>query len=184
MNTIKLFLIITLGSLMLSQSSCAQKKKVTASKSNTLYVSSANINANNTNVSAVNNNDSVIISDTLYNRASNVYIFQGSFEEAKALSQKLEKPLFIDFYTKWCAPCKQMDKDIENTYKIYDMLNSNFIYYKVDGESFDGYDLIKSLNVKAYPTYVFINRKGKESFRFTGYTNVDQLYYYLRKYYY
>lgn len=31
-----------------------------------------------------------------------------SWEDLKARAQKEDKPIFVDVYTSWCAPCKKM----------------------------------------------------------------------------
>jgi len=64
--------------------------------------------------------------------------------------QKLDKPIFIDVYTTWCGPCKQMDKTNENFISV--KWDADDIKYKADA---------RRLGVDAYPTFLFLDKTGK-----------------------
>jgi thiol:disulfide interchange protein len=70
------------------------------------------------------------------------------------------KPIVIDFYTTWCAPCKWLEKDVFQLENVADYYNTNFISYKVNAEDFDGVALAQLYEVGAYPTLIFLKQDG------------------------
>lgn len=95
------------------------------------------------------------------------------FEEtnlAIALSkaEKENKLVFIDAYTSWCAPCKLMEKNIFPLAAVGSYFNDHFINVKIDMEKGEGLKLAKKYRISSYPTYLFINSKGKEIHRSLG----------------
>ena len=84
----------------------------------------------------------------------------GTWKEAIAKAQKTNKPIFVDIFTTWCGPCKQMSTTIfplETVGKVY---NENFICCQIDAEKGEGIEIAKKYGVKAYPTYLFIKGDG------------------------
>lgn len=65
----------------------------------------------------------VAISCIGYSQNKNINFELGTFEEALAKANKENKLLFVDCYTTWCGPCKQMDK--------YVLLKNQFILYSI-----------------------------------------------------
>jgi thioredoxin-related protein len=94
---------------------------------------------------------------------------EGSFASILAKAKKENKLVFIDAYASWCGPCKLMVKNIFPLKSVGDYYNSNFINAKIDMEKGEGIDLAKKYNVKAFPTYLFINGNGEEVHRTLGY---------------
>jgi len=103
------------------------------------------------------------------------------FVKAKTLSdvltiaEKENKLVFIDFYATWCGPCKMMDKDVFPDKNIAKFFNKNFISYKVDGEKGNGKNLVALYDVKAYPTLVWVDEKGRVVARTEGGTYHTEL---------
>ncbi len=91
------------------------------------------------------------------------------------LAEKEGKLVFIDFYATWCAPCKMMDKDVFPDKNIADFFNKNFISYKVDGEKGNGQNLAALYDVKAYPTLVWVDQRGRVMARTEGGTYHTEL---------
>ena len=73
----------------------------------------------------------------------------------QAKSQK--KLIFVDVYTAWCGPCKEMDKKTFTEVLVGDKFNAKFINYKVDAEKGFGVTLAKRYNVTSYPTCLFVD---------------------------
>ncbi|ASW72961.1 thiol:disulfide interchange protein [Chryseobacterium piperi] len=92
-----------------------------------------------------------------------------SFASVVAKAKKENKLIFIDAYASWCGPCKLMVKNIFPLKNVGDYYNSHFINAKIDMEKGEGIDLAKKYNVKAFPTYLFINANGEEVHRTLGY---------------
>ncbi|WP_261512817.1 thioredoxin family protein [Chryseobacterium paludis] len=92
-----------------------------------------------------------------------------SFASVVAKAKKENKLIFIDAYASWCGPCKLMVKNIFPLKDVGDYYNAHFINAKIDMEKGEGIDLAKKYNVKAFPTYLFINGNGEEVHRTLGY---------------
>lgn len=70
------------------------------------------------------------------------------------------KPIFIDFYTTWCAPCKWMDKDVFELDQVAELFNKNFINLKVDAEKGEGPTLAAQFGVVGFPTLIYLDSNG------------------------
>lgn len=71
------------------------------------------------------------------------------------------KLIFVDFYTTWCTPCKLMEEEVYTDRELARFMNQNFINYKVDAEKGNGVNLASIFGVRAYPTLLFLDAKGK-----------------------
>nr|WP_314498042.1 thioredoxin family protein [uncultured Chryseobacterium sp.] len=94
---------------------------------------------------------------------------EGNFKSLLAKAKKENKLIFVDAYAVWCGPCKLMVKNIFPLKNVGDHYNAHFINAKIDMEKGEGIDLAKKYNVKAFPTYLFINGDGEEVHRTLGY---------------
>jgi thiol-disulfide isomerase/thioredoxin len=84
-----------------------------------------------------------------------------SFQELLEKSKKENKIIFIDCFTTWCGPCKWMDKNVFTNDTVADFYNQNFICAKFDMEKGEGKEIQKKYNINSFPTFLFINDKGK-----------------------
>jgi len=94
---------------------------------------------------------------------------QSSFKDLIAKAKKEKKLVFIDAYAVWCGPCKMMDKNVFTEKSVGDYFNKNFVSSRIDMEKGEGVELAKKYNVRAYPTYLFINGDGEIVHRVLGY---------------
>ncbi|MGH1518181.1 thioredoxin family protein [Chryseobacterium sp. JK1] len=101
--------------------------------------------------------------------AQGIKFEDGNFASIVAKAKKENKLIFIDAYASWCGPCKLMVKNIFPLKTVGDYYNSHFINAKIDMEKGEGIDLAKKYNVKAFPTYLFINGNGEAVHRTLGY---------------
>jgi thioredoxin-related protein len=84
------------------------------------------------------------------------------------------KMIFIDCYTSWCGPCKQMDREVFTNQEVGDYYNKHFISTRVDMEKGEGPVLDKFFKVQAYPTLIFLDKTGQVAFRKEGIMYADE----------
>ncbi len=120
-------------------------------------------------------------------------------EEAQAASKKDGKPILLDAHTVWCGPCKLLTKVTFADSTVASYLNENFHAVKFNAEGNEeikfnsvtyknpGYkpenknkrnsqhELARKLEVRAYPTVLFIDNKGSVIKTELGYRNPDQM---------
>jgi thioredoxin-related protein len=88
--------------------------------------------------------------------------FVHDIDSALALAQAQNKPIFIDFYTSWCAPCKVMTKEVFPEEKVGTYFNSQFINCKIQcDDNGIGVKVGEKYKINAYPTLMFLNAKGE-----------------------
>ena len=95
-------------------------------------------------------------------------VFYKSYQEGIKLAKINHKAVLLDFFAEWCEPCKVMDNEVLVDPTLSRFFNSNFISIKIDGESKEGKKLMKDYLVTGFPTYIFINKKGKTVNRISG----------------
>ena len=100
---------------------------------------------------------------------------KGTWEEIKSIAQEKKSPIFIDCYTSWCAPCKQMDKEIFTLKEIGDLFNGHFINWKIDMEKGEGPALKEKYNVGAFPTLLWTDSEGNLLHKKVGKPSAYQL---------
>ncbi len=100
-------------------------------------------------------------------------------------AKKANKYIFIDCYTTWCGPCKQMEKEVYVKPEVGDYVNRHFISVKIqidktpnDDEQTrakrSDADLIrKEYGIPAYPTYFIFSPDSKLISRASGFKPAD-----------
>ncbi|MEN9611509.1 MAG: hypothetical protein RLZZ628_2323 [Bacteroidota bacterium] len=107
------------------------------------------------------------------NPTTGIQFIHENWQAALDSAKKQEKLIFLDAYTTWCAPCKAMSKAVFTKPNISNFYNQQFVNLKMDMEKGDGLALTNAYQVKAYPTFLFINAAGKVVHRAVGYQEVD-----------
>ncbi|OFY44343.1 MAG: hypothetical protein A2X18_01680 [Bacteroidetes bacterium GWF2_40_14] len=92
----------------------------------------------------------------------------GTWSEILELAKKENKPIFVDCFTVWCGPCKMMSSTVFMEQTVADYFNSTFINAKIDMEKGEGIDIKNKYEVKAYPTFLYLDKNGKELNRLVG----------------
>lgn len=98
----------------------------------------------------------------------------GSFAEALKKSGETGKPIFMDCYTSWCAPCKMMNTTVFTEAKVGAFFNRNFVNVKFDMEKGEGRDLMKRYGMQVFPTYLLLDAEGNEVHRVVGGHDADE----------
>lgn len=108
-------------------------------------------------------------------RAGQPLAFSHDFTEAEAEAKRQGRPLFIDFETTWCGPCKTMNALVYTARPVSDAaLASELVAVKVDGDEHP--DVVKRFGVNAYPTMILLDAQGREIRRAVGYQGVAAMY--------
>lgn len=107
--------------------------------------------------------------------AQGIKFAHGSWNEIKALAKKENKPIFIDFYTDWCVPCKKMSAETFPQQAVGDFFNKNFINVQIDAEKGEGITLKKQYQITAYPSLVFTNPNEEVIYKLIGTQGAQQL---------
>jgi thioredoxin-related protein len=90
------------------------------------------------------------------------------FQQAVTKAFNERKLIFLDCYTIWCGPCKQMDREVFPLEEVGNFMNPSYISLKLNMEKGEGIELAKKLQVTAFPTYIVFNSNGLEIGRFLG----------------
>ncbi len=86
---------------------------------------------------------------------------RGILERAKVKAAEEGKLLFIDFYAKWCTPCKWMDETTFSDPNVIKQLDNNYVAIKVDIDDMEGFELKSRFDVRYLPTMLIFNTDGK-----------------------
>ncbi|PHI21336.1 hypothetical protein CEQ90_02755 [Lewinellaceae bacterium SD302] len=112
----------------------------------------------------------------LFAQESAGVVFQEkTFDELLTQAKAEDKLIFIDAYTTWCGPCKMMTAKVFPQDKVGQVYNEKFINAKFDMEQGEGPGLAQRYNVRAYPTYLFVNGDGEIIHKGLGYIPADEL---------
>lgn len=92
----------------------------------------------------------------------------GNWASVLEKAKKENKPIFIDAFTTWCGPCKQMAKTVFTNDSVADFFNTKFINYKFDMEKGEGIEFAKKYQVNCYPNLIIVNGEGTLIHRSAG----------------
>lgn len=106
---------------------------------------------------------------------SGIHFRDITFEQALAQAKKENKPIFMNVYAVWCAPCTNLKKTTFMSDKVGDVMNNNFINISIDAEKGEGIQLARKYEVTAHPLMLVIDSDGNIQKRILGYVREDQL---------
>lgn len=107
--------------------------------------------------------------------AKKISFIKGTWEQVAALAKKNGKYIFVDTYTTWCSPCRQLKNVTFKDSKAAAFFNGNFINYTVDMEKGEGVELAEKWDVTEYPTLLFFTPEGKMVMKQIGYVDGEHL---------
>ncbi len=109
-----------------------------------------------------------------------------NWTEIRAKAKAENKFIFVDCYTTWCGPCKQMDRKTFVSDTVGSFMNDKFISVKVQMDSTDKdneriknwYNDARMLQnlykIEGYPTCWFIQPDGHMIYRSEGFKTVSE----------
>lgn len=97
--------------------------------------------------------------------ATTTTAFPEAVASALAEARATARPLFIDFYAEWCAPCQVIEAKILPDARVQAALDG-FVFVRVDVDE----DLTtgRRFGVVAMPTLLVVSGDGEELFRHAG----------------
>lgn len=78
------------------------------------------------------------------------------------------KLVFVDCYTAWCIPCKQMEATVFKTDSVAAFFDSHFVSLQIDMEKGEGPEVLKAYKIGAFPSYLLMDGDGKVLYKFVG----------------
>ena len=104
-----------------------------------------------------------------------INFIENSLGEAIKQATAKNKYIFVDAYASWCGPCKMLKATTFKNNKVAEFYNSNFINVAIDMEKGDGPQLATAWGLRAYPTLIILNSKGKAVYGTVGFIKPDDL---------
>jgi thioredoxin-related protein len=110
-----------------------------------------------------------------------------TWQQVKAKAKKENKYIFVDAYTTWCKPCKEMDMKVYTVDSVGEYLNKEFIPVKIQMDQTKKDDaatkswyktagtFTKEYNLNAYPTMLFFTPSGEVATKEVGYKDAPSL---------
>src|SRR4030095_3229728 len=95
-----------------------------------------------------------------------------SFDAALKKAAAEKKLVMIDFFTTWCAPCKQLDATTWKDDGVTRWLAEHAVALKIDAEKEE--KLADRFDIEPYPTLLFLHSDGKEADRLVGYRDPER----------
>ena len=87
--------------------------------------------------------------------------------KAAEKAKKERKLLFIDFFGKWCPPCRLMESTVLDKPEFMEA-TAGMVRLSLDGDKPEAAEWLKRFSVKAYPTYLVADASLNEIGRWTG----------------
>ncbi|MBV7533010.1 thioredoxin family protein [Chitinophaga sp. sic0106] len=84
-----------------------------------------------------------------------------TYEQALATAKAQKKNIFVDVYTTWCGPCKQMTAEVFPRKDVGDYFNAAFVNLKLDAENDSTHGFFAKHRAGAFPSYFWINSDGE-----------------------
>lgn len=107
--------------------------------------------------------------------SSQIDFIENSWNLALKRAAAQNKYIFVDAYATWCGPCKMLKAITFKDKNVAEFFNSNFINVAMDMEKGMGPELAAQWGLRAYPTLIIFNAKGKPVHGTVGFMRADDL---------
>lgn len=99
----------------------------------------------------------------------------GPLDALQAEAGRENKWLIVDFTASWCEPCQRMEAGTFPDAELGRYVNGRFVAGQVDTDLASGKAIAAQLGIKAYPTIIIFDERGREVRRITGYRSATGL---------
>ncbi|MGB3549033.1 MAG: thioredoxin family protein [Saprospiraceae bacterium] len=106
--------------------------------------------------------------------SQDLQIIEQDYARALSLAEAEDKLLFVDFYTTWCLPCKELDEWVFKNDSVTRPLAENFVLLRYDAENDRVFHLSKKHHLISYPTAIILNSDGAVINRKYGFSGDDE----------
>jgi len=96
-----------------------------------------------------------------------------TLQQAAAAAQEANKPIMIEFWAEWCAPCKVMDAEVYTDSSVAAAVEQKLIPLRVHFDNEKA--LVRHYNVEAIPFLVFTSSYGTELLHHRGLLGAGEL---------
>ncbi len=108
-------------------------------------------------------------------KATGIAFFEGKWNDLLKEAQRLNRPIFVDFYAVWCGPCKMLERNTFSNPEVGSYVAKNYVAYRIDAERGEGPTLSNRFKIRAFPTLLFLDPTGQELGRYVGYVDAPTL---------
>lgn len=88
-----------------------------------------------------------------------------SLAQARALAERENKPLLIDFSAYWCAWCRKLDIEVFSQPEIRARIEKDYVFVRMDSEDPETRPLMRQYNIHGYPTLLVTRADGTPLYR-------------------
>ncbi|MGC8915840.1 MAG: thioredoxin family protein [Thermoanaerobaculum sp.] len=100
--------------------------------------------------------------------AASAVTWEPSVGHALAKASAEGKLVMVDFYTDWCRWCRRLDETTLADPQVGATLREGFVAVRLNAEA-EGKEEADRFGVDSYPTLVFLDSRGQEVYRISGY---------------
>lgn len=104
-----------------------------------------------------------------------------SWQELILQAQRADKPIFVDVYTSWCAPCKKMEVTVFSDAEVADYMNKAYISIRLDAEKEKDHGFFTQFHPGAYPSFYWLDKNGRLLSTESGYLAAEPFLKYCRE---
>ncbi|WP_183565794.1 thioredoxin family protein [Mucilaginibacter sp. SP1R1] len=108
-------------------------------------------------------------------QSAQINFIENSWSEALKQAAAQNKYIFVDAYASWCGPCKLLKATTFKNKNVAAFYNSNFINVAIDMEKGQGPALAAQWGLRAYPTLIVFDAKGKPVYGTVGFIKANDL---------
>lgn len=120
---------------------------------------------------------SLTIATSLYGESLQWY---ETMDQAIAVAQKKDSPIFLHIYADWCPTCKKLMRDVY-PHPLIAKEFQGYVMLKINGEKYP--EITRRFRVRGYPTLVFLDKNGYQLNKLEGALDKNRLISYIHSSY-